>query len=243
MVRAWVKRLKAYFWDVAAIKTHPHEIALGFAIGVFISTMPTPGFNFILAFITLFFIRMNKIALLAGLAFINPFLTPLIYSTALQIGRIFIPYIPLAGVPWHSWENLLANVKPFILGALILAIWFAVVSYAIVFLAAYFYQMRKHKGLHPRSPPRAPMFYRLRDAGKYTTQVSVSTVRRGTHLVRTTSKAGVETVKKGARAVTPVLKTTGRMGVETVKRGGRVVAPLLRKREKKAKQMNETKGL
>ena len=168
MVKALAKRLRAYFWDVAAIKTHPHEIALGFAVGVFISTMPTPGFNLLLGFISLFFIRMNKIALLAGIAFVNPFLTPFIYATELQIGRVFFSYAPLAGVPWYAWENLLANVKPFYFGAFILATWVAIISYLVVYLLVYMYQMRKHKGLHPRSLPRAPIFYRLRDAGKYT---------------------------------------------------------------------------
>ncbi len=206
MGRAWAQKLKAYFWDVAAIKTHPHEIALGFAVGMFISTMPTPGFNILLGFILLFFIRMNKIALLAGLAFLNPLITPLIYSTELQIGRVFIPYNPLVGVPWYSWQNLLANIKPFLLGAFILAVWLAIISYALVFLATYLYQMRKHKGLHPRSPPHAPIFYRLRDTGKYTAQVGMTTVRRGTHIVKRTGKAGVETVKRGARAVKPILK-------------------------------------
>lgn len=202
-----LRQMKRYLLDVATIKTHPHEIALGFAIGVFISTMPTPGFNILVGLLLLFFIRMNKISLLAGLALVNPFLTPLIYSTELRIGQLFIPYNPIADVAWYSWQNLFANIKPFLIGALILATCLAIMSYAVLFLITFNYQMRKHKGLHPRSPAPPPMLYRLRDAGKYTAkytmQAGKKTVKQSTRLVKATGRAGVAVIKKGARAVTP----------------------------------------
>lgn len=204
-------QIKRYLLDVAAIKTHPHEIALGLAVGVFISTMPTPGVNILIGLLLLFFIRMNKIALLAGLALVNPFLTPIIYSTELRIGQLFIPYNQISGVVWYSWENLFANIKPFFIGALILATCLAIMSYAVIFLVAYNYQMRKHKGLHPRSPPNPPILYRLRDVGMHTAEYTVKagkkTVKQSTRLVKATGRAGVAVIKKGARAVAPRRRT------------------------------------
>lgn len=162
-MRRFFDKVIAYVRDVATIRNHPHEIALGFAVGVFIAAMPTPGFDIILGLISLFLIRMNKIAVFAGLALFNPFTVPFVYASSLRIGHLFVPYMPIAGIDWYSTANLLANLKPFLIGTFIVSTVLSLIAYTLVFWVAYLYQMQTHKILHPRMAPRAPIHRRLHE--------------------------------------------------------------------------------
>jgi len=96
MVRRFVKKIKKHFKEVIALKTSPHSIAIGFAVGTFISVLPTPGLNIILAlFIAATFKKISKLSLLGSLVIWNPFVKIFTDVIALKIGSALFGNTPM----------------------------------------------------------------------------------------------------------------------------------------------------
>ncbi|MDD3175962.1 MAG: DUF2062 domain-containing protein [Candidatus Nanoarchaeia archaeon] len=136
-----LRKIKNYLEEIIKIKQTPHSIASGFAIGTFISTMPTPGLNILLGVLISYFSKtINKLALFGGILFWNPLLTPITYSLAFKIGQfildehiLFEPTI---------YQLFFHYSKTFLLGITILALITSIVSYLVVLIITYFYQKR-----------------------------------------------------------------------------------------------------
>lgn len=67
------ERLRHYFHELASIHSSEHEVAVGFAVGILIAILPTPGISIPLAALSLLlYPKMSKIALFGALVLLNP---------------------------------------------------------------------------------------------------------------------------------------------------------------------------
>lgn len=68
----------------------PHHIAMGMAIGVFVSITPTIPFHTVIAVAMACILRASKIAAAIGVWFSNPFTAPFFYLGSYKFGIIFL---------------------------------------------------------------------------------------------------------------------------------------------------------
>lgn len=147
----WVRN---QFHEIAKKEATPHEVALGFSVGLF-AGLATPGFDVLAALLLALVFKLHKLAVFIGVALINPITTIFIYPVSLKIGAMFIGYNRLQDVSFFSLENLLNLSKPLLLGNLILATALAIVSYALVYALYYYghYKSIEKKRLEAKEQP------------------------------------------------------------------------------------------
>jgi uncharacterized protein (DUF2062 family) len=128
------KKLKEKILSLLKVHNTPAEIALGVAIGVFISILPVYGLHTILVIIAAFLIRRaNIIAMLVGTNFSLPPTVPFITWAGYNIGRLLLgkkyPYISSYTFKGFSYKGILNFYYPLFLGSFILAVICAIVFY------------------------------------------------------------------------------------------------------------------
>jgi uncharacterized protein (TIGR03546 family) len=132
---------KEWYAQVAEIKTQPHEIAFGLALGLFLGIIPTLGIHILLALLIIAIFRVNKVALFIGLALMNPLVTPLIYSLSLKIGGIILNTQQIeVSFNLITWTYIKHYIKPFLLGNIILAVVVGLVSYCVTYFLVKYYK-------------------------------------------------------------------------------------------------------
>ena len=139
------------------INGSPHDIALGFALGVFLGILP--GTGPVAALVLAQFLRLNRAAALAGALLTNTWFSLLVLGLSAQAGAM-IMRVNLAELN----RSIAAAFTPFHFSALFklsfgrvllpLAVGYALVSIAIgviAYLAAYaILRLRRRKQGHPR---------------------------------------------------------------------------------------------
>jgi uncharacterized protein (DUF2062 family) len=83
MMTAHIKRIYDRFLK---IRGTPREIALGFALGLFISFTPTMGFQIVLGVFIASLLQWSKISAAIGVQVTNPITAPFIYSATYFMG-------------------------------------------------------------------------------------------------------------------------------------------------------------
>lgn len=119
--------------EAAFVEEHtPREVAVSFAVGVFVTALPTLGVG-LLAFVVLaaLFERLSRVALFASVLVLNPVVKWGVYATSFWLGTGL-----LGPVPGASLDGVSVTAGPEILlrlwvGNLILATLFAVVGYGV----------------------------------------------------------------------------------------------------------------
>lgn len=164
--RAW-----SYLWHrVRRIRATPHSIALGLAIGVFMSFSPLIGFHIILAAIVCAILRANILAAAAGTILCNPLTCPLMMIGNYQIGELVlreeghpdfkfeVPEATLAHIltdPVHVVGELMEALSPVLLpmflGSTLLGLAFAVPLYVFARSATASHQRRRSERLKARA--------------------------------------------------------------------------------------------
>ena len=129
----------------------PERTALAFAIGTFIGFSPLLGLHTILAALVSVVWRLNKLAILTGSFLSNPWTIAPIVGASWAIGRLIIGSpaveLPQASLSalftaefWHliaaQWRQLL----PFAVGATILSIVSAAISYPLILYILRYYR-------------------------------------------------------------------------------------------------------
>lgn len=148
MVKKIIIKIKKRLKEVAKIKTSPHSIAAGFAIGTLIAVLPTFGFGIFIGFLILIiFKKISKLSLLASFAFWNPLVLLLLYPLSYAMGDIILGDLPIKIYKIQFLNQIFVNTKRFLLGSFILALIFSIISYIIVLVLAYSYQKKQPKPL------------------------------------------------------------------------------------------------
>ncbi|MBK8900340.1 MAG: DUF2062 domain-containing protein [Anaerolineaceae bacterium] len=109
-----------------------HNQAMGFALGTFISILPTPGLNFALSLLLASWFRLHKATVLLSLAVWNVFVTAPFMALSYRLGNWLFPAPVTASVTAQWQAQVLSFVQGFLVGNLIVAGVVTAVSYTIV---------------------------------------------------------------------------------------------------------------
>ena len=145
----YIKRsLKRFYGRFLRIRGSPREIALGFALGIFIGMTPSIGIQMALAVLMAALFKWNKLSAAAGVLITNPLTAPLIYSMNYVIGARLLElkrgYTPTPeisiGVMSHMLHNAPEIFWALLLGGVILGLPLAVAGYYFCYAAIARYQ-------------------------------------------------------------------------------------------------------
>lgn len=126
------KKLKNHFFEVLRIKTTPHEIGLGFAVGTFLSILPTLGFAMILGlFLVSIYKPISKVSLILSMIVWNPLTLVPIYGLSFSIGDMLFDASPVMTFQFEWMNTVVHYTRRFLVGNLILAVSISPVSYLI----------------------------------------------------------------------------------------------------------------
>lgn len=119
--------------------------ALGFAVGTFISLLPTPGFNFALALLLASWFRLHKATVLLSLAIWNVFVTAPFFALSYRLGNWLFPAPATASVTAQWQAQAISFVQGFLVGNLIVAGVVTAVSYTIVLSILWLLRQKRRK--------------------------------------------------------------------------------------------------
>ncbi len=169
--RSWsrsIRYIKKRVWRLAG---SPHAIALGFAIGVFVSFTPYLGLHFLIAGLLAWLLGGSIIASALGTFFGNPLTFPLIWGSTYKLGSFLLGYSHQAasvdlseGLIHPSYDSVWAYIasifssldqlwlvlKPMTIGALPLGFIVAFILYFPVRTAVAAYQVSRQKRIARR---------------------------------------------------------------------------------------------
>ena len=136
-IRSYKYRLKALLRKVKTLQGEPRYIAMGMAIGVFVSITPTIPFHTIIAVALAFILKGSKPAAAIGVWFANPITIPIFYIGSFKAGTFFLN----KSIPFDTkFESLteLMNLGldvtiAMIVGGAILGILPAIIAYYVTF--------------------------------------------------------------------------------------------------------------
>lgn len=121
----------------------PRQVAGSFALGVFITALPTLGTGFLLFIVIAYlFSGVSKLALFSSVIVLNPAVKWGVYGTSFWLGSMLLG--PVEGV---SRSELSLSAAPevvarLLLGNLILAVLFTVAGYAVAYRLTAAYRRR-----------------------------------------------------------------------------------------------------
>lgn len=123
---AWKERFK----KILSLDSHPRHIALGFAVGVFISITPFFGVHTPMAIAAAFIFRLNKLTCITGAWINTPITVVPILGLSYKLGRVLLGYPPgelrIRGLEWAMLKKHAAAI---ILGSSIIGFILAIAGY------------------------------------------------------------------------------------------------------------------
>jgi uncharacterized protein (DUF2062 family) len=140
--------LRRVYERFVKIRGRPREIALGFALGIFIGMTPTMGIQMPIAIFFAALLKWSKISAAFGVWITNPFTSPFIYGLTYIVGAKLLGLRMTMSLPdnfsWSIVQEMLNNA-PLIFGALtvggiLIGLPLAVLSYYLSFAAVNKYQ-------------------------------------------------------------------------------------------------------
>lgn len=139
-----VQGMKAKGKALLQAETSAHNQALGFAVGTFISLLPTPGFNFALAFLLAsWFRQIHRATLIASLAVWNLFVTAPFFALSYRLGSYLFPAPATASAATQWQREVISFMQGFLLGNLIVAVLVTAVSYTVVLAISWIYKQKQ----------------------------------------------------------------------------------------------------
>ncbi len=130
------------------IRGTPHEIAFGFAIGLFVGMSPTMGVQMPIAIFIAALLKCNKVSAAAGVWISNPFTAPVLYGMTYFIGAQLTGIqnsFHLSGdLDFHFLFEVLLNMPEIlwalVIGGAITGVPIAIIGYYFSFSAVNRYQ-------------------------------------------------------------------------------------------------------
>lgn len=133
-IAQYLRRLRDGLHESFAEEYSPQEVSGSFAIGVFITMLPTLGTG-LLVFVVLsyFFERINKLALFASVLVINPPVKWGVYAASLTLGSALLGPVDALGEIDVSLDVGRDVLLRLLVGNLLLAAVVTVVGYLVVY--------------------------------------------------------------------------------------------------------------
>jgi uncharacterized protein (DUF2062 family) len=135
------------FRGILQVRETPHQIAVAFALGVFVGISPLIGFHTIGAFFLAWFLGLNRLITVAGVYVTNPWTIVPIYSFSLWVGAKIVGLQQI--LPVLDWKNVtfmyllkeLAHlILPFVIGSTVVGISVGLISYFVIHTAVIRYR-------------------------------------------------------------------------------------------------------
>lgn len=135
------------------IRGHPREIALGFALGLFVGMTPFMGAHTIIAVALAALLKWNKISAAVAVWTTNAFTAPIIYGITYMLGARLVGATEPFGFSevngWDKFFKLVLNTPDIFwamtVGGIILGIPLAVGGYYFVYTVVSRYQQKRKK--------------------------------------------------------------------------------------------------
>ncbi len=153
-IQAYRDRIQQELRAAVAEEQTPHQIALSFAIGVFITSLPTLGIGFGVFAVLIYTVSwINKLALFASALVLNPAVKSVVYVASYQIGSLLFSSGPVTTFDVTILNTAATLIRQFLLGNLLIALIFAAFGYAAVyrFTVAYRHSREATPSTHTRS--------------------------------------------------------------------------------------------
>ena len=130
------------------IRGAPREVALGFALGIFVGMTPTVGVQTPLAIFLAALFKWSKLASAIGVWISNPLTVPIIYGVTYVTGAKLLNLEPVVNMPLSpTWSTLKAMLQKapqafgaMTVGGIIIGIPLAIISYYLSYIAVDKYQ-------------------------------------------------------------------------------------------------------
>lgn len=136
--RIWAELRSAFQGDHT-----PHEVAASFAIGIFITALPTGGVGVGLFFV---FVSMwswvNKAAIFSTVVVLNPFVKPGVYLASYHVGSLVVGTEPIFLLDVPAIDYVLEVVQLVLFGNLLVALVLSLVGYLLVYELTRTYRRR-----------------------------------------------------------------------------------------------------
>lgn len=140
--------LKKAYDRLIKIRGHPREIALGFALGIFIGFSPTVGFQMAIAIFFAALFKWNKVSSAVGVWISNPLTIPFIYGLTYLVGAKIMGIRNANHLSGHlnelAIQSLLSKapeiIWALIIGGVIVGLPFAIAGYYFCYSAVQRYQ-------------------------------------------------------------------------------------------------------
>ncbi|MFC6718427.1 DUF2062 domain-containing protein [Natrialbaceae archaeon GCM10025810] len=114
----------------------PHEIAASFAIGVFVTALPTGGLGIGLFFVFAYWWSwVSTVAMFASVAVLNPFVKPVVYVSSFYLGSTLFGAEPTVQVGHDAVDWALAAIQHLLVGNGLVALSLAFFGYGAVRIA------------------------------------------------------------------------------------------------------------
>ena len=148
MIKKIKNKIIQHLKEVIELKTSPHSIAMGFALGTLIALLPTFGLGIFIGLgLLLIFKKISKISMFISFAIWNPITLALMYPIDYAVGNFFLTGSPIKTYKIELLNQLFVHSRRFILGSIINAIVISIISYILVLIIAHKYQKKKLKGI------------------------------------------------------------------------------------------------
>jgi len=157
------RRAAQYTWHrLNRLPGSPHAIAMGVAIGVFVSWSPFIGFHILIAMAFSWILRGNMLASVIGTFFGSPLTFPIIWLMTFELGNILLGF-PDQAIPadftemlfsGHGLDVMLPVIVPMIVGGLPLGLAAGVISYFLTRGAVAAFKARRASLMQARADIR-----------------------------------------------------------------------------------------
>ncbi len=147
---------------ILRLTASPYAVAIGVALGVFVSWTPFIGVHFVMAFALTYLFSGNMVAAALGCAaFGNPLTYPFIWGTTWEVGHLLLnrgdemhgQSIDLAALfhELHLNELWRPVLEPMLVGSIPPAVVTSVIAYFAIFYAVRGFQSRRRERLMERA--------------------------------------------------------------------------------------------
>jgi hypothetical protein len=145
-----VKALQGFYNRFVRIRGTPREVALGFALGIFIAFTPTMGVQIALAIFFASILKWNKYSAVLAVWITNPVTAPLLYGFTYIVGAKLLglhnTFKMLEHMDWSTLVMLLRKspsiITSLMVGGVVVGLPLAVVGYFLSYQAVEGYQKK-----------------------------------------------------------------------------------------------------
>lgn len=137
-------KIKRFLVEITISKVSTHNLAFGFALGTFIAILPTPGFGILLSiFLVYCFKKINTASILFPFAVWNPLVLAPLYVLSYKIGELLFAAKASIENEYSYINKIIYFCQTYLVGNVIIAVVFSVLSYFIIFKVAEIFKQKK----------------------------------------------------------------------------------------------------